>query len=417
MVTATGYGRLFPDLEPLDSNERFLHTLGGQGGACDGASCKTALADAATASGWPFFGQFVAHDITADRSGLRHHVENPALRNYRSPQLNLECLYGEGPTGAPYLYDRLETGKLLLGVNDVIRNPQGIAIIGDPRNDSHLIISQLHVAMLRFHNRIVSEVHDFAEARRLASWHYQWIVLHEFLPELVGRPLMDDIMRHGRRYYCPTREAFIPLEFADAAYRYGHAQIRDAYRLSESSVPVPLFPDLIGFRAVPASGVIDWRFFFDAPRTRARQQAKAIDEHLTPSLIGLPQAITGDVDVEAYHSLAARDLQRGHAVGLPSGEAVARYLGVPALTRDEVGLESAGWTGETPLWYYILREAAVRAHGERLGPVGGRIVAEVLVGLIDLDPGSFRSADRSWRPTLRSATQGRFTIGDLLGIA
>jgi hypothetical protein len=411
---SVGYGRLFPDLEPLQSDERLLHGLGSQGGACDGAACAVPLTEAATAAGWPFFGQFVAHDITADRSGLRHHVDSPELRNYRSPQLNLECLYGDGPTGAPYLYDRRETGKLLLGMDDVIRNDQGTAIIGDPRNDSHLIVSQLHVAMLRFHNRIMDEVHNFGEARRLTCWHYQWIVLHEFLPELVGQPLVDDILTQGRRYYRPTNGAFIPLEFADAAYRYGHSQIRDAYRVNERAAPAPLFPDLIGFRAVPSSRVIDWRFFFDRPTERARQRAKSIDERLPPSLIGLPVAITGDVEIEAYHSLAVRDLQRGQAVGLPSGETIARYMGVPPLTRDEVGLESHGWSGETPLWYYILREAAVRADGERLGPVGGRIVAEVLVGLMDLDPGSFRSVDPSWRPTLPSATPTGFAIGDVL---
>src|SRR2546422_11184163 len=85
--------------------------------------------------------------------------------------------------------------------------------------------------------------------------------------------------------------------------------------------------------------------------------------------------------------------QRGQGVGLPSGEAVARRFGVTPLTSDEVGLRVMGWTGETPLWYYVLREAAVTTSGERLGPVGGRIVAEVIVTLLDRDPASVRFAD------------------------
>src|SRR5439155_628948 len=61
---------------------------------------------ATTAAGWPFFGQFVAHDITADRSALGSHVDPSRLRNARSPQLNLECLYGDGPVGHPFLFRR-----------------------------------------------------------------------------------------------------------------------------------------------------------------------------------------------------------------------------------------------------------------------------------------------------------------------
>jgi hypothetical protein len=116
------------------------------------------------------------------------------------------------------------------------------------------------------------------------------------------------------------------------------------------------------------------------------------------SLIRLPVAIAGEGDVEDYHSLAVRDLQRGQGVGLPSGEAVARHMGIEPLTREDVGLSSIGWSDEAPLWYYVLREAFVRTGGHRLGPVGGRIVAEVLIGLIDRDPGSVRKADASWRP-------------------
>jgi hypothetical protein len=138
-----------------------------------------------------------------------------------------------------------------------------------------------------------------------------------------------------------------------------------------------------------------------------------MDGRLAASLIALPVAITGEVDVDAYHSLAARDLQRGAAIGLPSGEAVARAMGVEPLTRDEAGLASFGWQDETPLWLYVLREADVRGGGDRLGKVGGRLVAEVLLGLLDADPESYRALDPEWQPTLPAAG-ARFTILDLL---
>jgi hypothetical protein len=119
---------------------------------------------------------------------------------------------------------------------------------------------------------------------------------------------------------------------------------------------------------------------------------------LVSALIALPVALTGDVEVQEFHSLAVRDLERGQGVGLPSGEVVARFLNEEPLNRDETGTVKAGWSGETPLWYYILREADIRSNGNRLGPVGGRIVGDVLVGLLDLDSSSVRHAPDGWQP-------------------
>jgi hypothetical protein len=181
----------------------------------------------------------VAHDITADRSTLRAHTNTADLHNARSPKLNLESLYGDGPTGHLFLYQRDDPAKFLIGGvgTDKQRNAEGTAIIGDPRNDSHMLISQLHLTVLKAHNAFVDdarragvpEVCVFDEAARQLRWHYQWIVLHEFLPKLVGRTLADQVLKEGPRYYRPGHDAFIPLEFADAAYRYGHSQIRHCY--------------------------------------------------------------------------------------------------------------------------------------------------------------------------------------------
>jgi len=403
------YARMFPELPSFQAEEQFLYALGRAGGLCDCGDIEDSaesLGDAA--AGWPIFGQFVAHDITADRSTLRAHADTAELHNARSPQLNLETLYGDGPTGHPFLFQRDDPAKFLLGLDgaDLQRNREGTAIIGDPRNDSHMLMSQLHLAMLKAHNAFVDEarlagiVNDrvFEEAARLLRWHYQWVILHEFLPTLVGPALAEEVLREGPQWFHPGHGAFIPLEFADAAYRYGHSQIRHRYRLNLQTDPVPLFPDLLGFRAVPRQHVIDWALFFNAPGTTFAQRSKKIDGKLVQALIELPVAVTGECEIEAYHSLAVRDLQRGQGVGLPSGEALARYLGAAALTAEQVGVASTGWSGETPLWYYILREADVFTGGHRLGPVGGRIVTEVLVGLIDADATSFRRTQREWRP-------------------
>jgi hypothetical protein len=218
----------------------------------------------------------------------------------------------------------------------------------------------------------------------------------------------------GPRYYHPHDDPYVPLEFADAAYRYGHAQIRHHYRLNDAMQPVPIFPDLLGFRPVPAAHVVDWACLFDFAGCPPAQRAKKIDGRLCSALLTLPAAISGEVKVDAHRSLAARDLQRGLAVSLPSGEAVARRLGVTALSASETGLAEFGWRGETPLWYYILKEAEACSGGDRLGAVGGTIVGEVLVGLMDHDPGSFRTAESAWRPQLPGAEAGNFTLADLL---
>jgi hypothetical protein len=403
------YARLFPDLPSFDADESFLYALGRSGGLCDsGGDADEAASLGSEAAGWPFFGQFVAHDITSDRSLLQARVDPTQLRNARSPQLNLECLYGDGPVGHPFLFRRDDPAKLLTGADgcDVQRNAEGTAIIGDPRNDSHALMSQMHLAFVRAHNRFVdraraervpeSDVFDLA-AREL-RWHYQTAVLGEFLPKLIGFGLVNALVREGRHFYCPNGPAFIPLEFADAAYRYGHAQIRHVYDLNGTARAVRIFPDLMGFRPIPADRRVDWTRFFDAPAHPPAQRAKRIDGCLVGALIALPVALTGQTSVAELHSLAVRDLERGQGVGLPSGEAVAAYLGETPLSAVEVGAERAGWKGETPLWFYILREADVRAGGDRLGPIGSRIVGEVLVGLLDLDPTSVRHAPANWRP-------------------
>jgi hypothetical protein len=432
-VTGGSYRRLFPELAALDCQDDALHALGRAGGACDAAAALEVGAPQAAqgAAGWPVFGQFVAHDITADRSPLTHHAELAEMRNARSPRANLEAVYGDGPAGMPFLYDRDDPAKLLVGRNDagraadLPRNPQGVALVGDPRNDVHLLMSQLHVAMLRLHNGLVdrlrgqglAEVELFAEARQAATWHYQWILLEDFLPRLVGPELTGELLTGGARHYRPAPGAtWIPLEFADAAYRYGHSQIRERYRVNRDAEPAPLFPDLLGFRPVPAVWAVDWSYLFDLPGRPPAERAKRIDGRLPSSLIQLPQAITGAVGGD-YGSLAVRDLQRGQGVGLPSGEAVARHLGVEPLAPEEVGLRSSGWELETPLWFYVLKEAEHRGEGERLGPVGGRIVGEVLVGIVDADGESYRAVDPGWRPTLPGAEAGRFGLADLLSFA
>jgi Animal haem peroxidase len=404
------------DLPALEADETLLHRLGAAGGFCDGGDCKD---DSQVEAGWPFFGQYVAHDITADRSPLRVHTDLEALRNMRSPRANLEALYGGGPGGSPFLYRRDDPAKLLENDGDLPRNQEGIALVGDPRNDVHVFMSQMQLAFIRAHNLLVDRLREagvdgdvFDEARTALTWHYQWVIVNDFLPGLVGPELVDELKATGPRFYRADGNPYIPVEFADAAYRYGHSQIRQLYRLRPDGPLLPVFPDLIGFCPV-GDNRVDWSLLFDVDGKPPAQRAKPIDGLLPRSLIELPEAITGAVDEEAYRSLAGRDLERGQGTGLPSGEAVARALGVETLTADELELEPHGWEGETPLWLYILRESSVRQAGDRLGEVGGRIVGEVLWAVITADPESYLAVDPEWSPTLPTRGE-RFRLADIL---
>lgn len=424
------YGRMFPDLPPLHSEEHDLLALGRAGSALDQLADDPASDNARIPAGHTMFGHMLAHDITADRSLLAHHASVRRIHNFRSPALNFESLYGSGPSGAPYMYDATDADKFLLGAdetggpNDVLRNSQGRAVIGDPRNDVHGIIVQLHLAMLKLHNRTVDRLRadgvkpeqTFEQAQRNVRWHLQWIVLNEFLPLLVGDELMREIKKEGRRYYRPAATPFIPVEFADAAYRFGHAQIRVTYQLNDTT-QARVFPDMAGGRSIPSSDVVDWRRFVALDAAVTPQASKRIEPRVAHTLIDLPESVVGQTPLPEYHSLACRDLTRAQALNLPSGEAIARHIGALALTPEEVGLRDFGWHAETPLWYYILKEASIRHRGERLGEVGGRIVAEVLTGIIDADPTSYRAADPSWRPVLPSRRDGDFTLADALAFA
>ena len=418
------YRSMFEDLPALQVDEASLHGLGQPGGPCDVGVEFADDEDGAVAAVWPFFGQFIAHDITADRSPLGHRADPEQIRNFRTPRANLEGLYGAGPGGSPYLYAKLDPAMLLLGASgiDVPRNQEGIALVGDPRNDVHLFVNQIQVAFIRLHNRLVTrlradgvaEAEVFEEARRATTWHYQHVILREFLPGLIGSELTAELLDRGPSVYRPEGDPYIPFEFADAAYRYGHSQIRQRYQINSGFGPCPVFPDLMGFEPPAPEHAVDWKLHVDVPGMPRAQRAKKIDGRLPASLIALPMEISGEQQGSDYASLANRDLQRGQAVGLPSGEAVARALGSTPLSAEQVGLAGHDWTDETPLWFYILKEAEALHDGDRLGPVGGRIVGEVLVGIIDADPESFRAVEPDWQPTLPSHETGAFGLADIL---
>jgi hypothetical protein len=422
------FGRLFPELPRQSVSGDSLLKYGAAGGPLESrANICAGLGEdnPRIPAGWAFFGQFIAHDITHDRRPLQAAEDVGTLQNFRSPRLDLECIYGAGPVGQPYLYDFHDADKLLIGrsrstTGDLPRNEQGLALIGDARNDTHLFISQLHLAFLHFHNRIVDRLRSdgvkvdeiFDQSARIVRWHYQWIVLREFLPLTVGEDLVAELLESGPKICRFEDRPFIPVEFSDAAYRFGHAQIRDKYDVNDGLRDASLFPDLVGICPVTPERQVGWRRMFRFDHADPPQASRRISPQLVPALMRLPEALVGHTGKPEFSSLASRDLYRGCAVELPSGEAVARAMSLDPCNPHELQTANSELSGGTPLWLYVLGEAEAQNRGEFLGKVGGRIVAEVIFELLRHDPDSILNRP-GWVPELPGARDA-FGIADLL---
>ncbi|MCC6715011.1 MAG: peroxidase [Gammaproteobacteria bacterium] len=488
------FTRMFPDLPPFaaqtDSVRNVVKELGAKDGLLDAGDDLSdpvqSLANQPVFSpnnrdnprmtaGMTFLGQFLDHDITLDlKSQLMANADPARTTNFRTAAFDLDSVYGDGPDKSPELYDT-STGDIKLLVQpirgseavsrkgalryDLPRYVNGDAIVGDSRNDENVILSQLHVAMLRFHNTVTDELRAdprnrwksprqiFEEARRLVRWHYQWCIVHEFLPLTIGQDRIERIMREGLKYY-PINDTrgsrrfrnrhdapLIPVEFSVAAYRFGHSQVRPSYRLNfgpdggqaffafvfdDNQDPASSDPDdLRGGKRAPRR-FVDWQTFFDFGDGNSRPN-KRIDTHISSPLMHLlgSRGPAPGMPTDGVQSLAARNLIRHVNFGLPSGQAIAARMGVPALTPAQLSeLAPYDMDESTPLWYYVLKEAEVMEDGLRLGPVGARIVGEVFIGLLLADRSSYLSTRPRWRPTLASAYgRGQYRIADILRTA
>jgi len=426
----------------------------------------------AAPSGYVYLGQFIDHDITRDGRFILDEADphEDKTPNYRTPCFDLDTLYGKrgvlGPNVDP------KTGELSLGqtlpvtdhgrafpvkLDDLAREPDGTAKLMDPRNDENLVIGQMHVLFTKFHNCALqllkndqslspspSGTSPFEQARRFVTWHYQWIVLNDFLPNIVRKSILKDIATNGlrlfKRPYTPADYPInLPIEFTVAAYRFGHSMIQENYLLNHDlgvQTGILMFMTKRGqginsnSPALPANYVIDWDHFFTAPEG-VLNRGQNIDTFITEALYGLPpqtvaafranfraRALTPLHAAELMLPLPELTLRRGSKMHLPSGEEFADHFNlpklapvdIPALPEDKEFFEQPEFRGRTPLWYYLLREAAVHAISDpepsvppdppmqKLGMIGSRIVAEVLLQILNADGESIRNEGKQWKP-------------------
>jgi hypothetical protein len=431
---------------------------------------------------YTYFGQFVDHDITAntDRERDIQITVDPLvplppvdvtahLHNLRNPALNLDSVYGDGPfvnkpsaddEAVPYDGIKLRLGQLFpvsIGVrippiDDMNRDlPRrhdetdatlnGKALTGDGRNDENLVVAQLHVAFLRFHNAAVdwvranepereSDAEVFLRARDLTRWTYQWLVVHDYLRTVTAQGVVDSVLTDDDNLLrLDERGVYMPIEFSVAAFRFGHSMVRARYdwnrnfgRPGNNGKSFATFDQLFQFtgKSVPPFGFnlpnlpsnwpAEWARMVDKNSLEPDRFARRIDTRLAPPLHQLRNEGAGDpADPinKMLKELAIRNLLRGYRLALPTGQAVAAALGVPVLTRadletnstDEIkaALEQGEFFDRTPLWFYVLKEAEVRASGNSLGEVGSRIVAATIIGQIRKDRGSYLN-QTSWGP-------------------
>jgi hypothetical protein len=432
-------------------------------------------------AGYTYLGQFIAHEITFDNTQDLPMVEVDP-QSLRSPSLDLDSLYGGGPGDAESLrlYEEASApARLKVNTtippegfpdafkfdNDLPRDEKtGEALVAERRSDENLAVAQTHVAFIKFHNKVVETLKEagydgddlFECARKHVIRHFQWIVLYDYLPRVVDAGVLDCVLSHGRRWFRVKREEdlYMPLEFSAAAFRIGHSMVRQTYdwNIYHSTqlfggrlVPLAQMFDLTVFNrpadlppspwSLPSDWVIDWRRFYQfpdfptgpnyRPAPTGVNMAARIDTNFDLRLDTMPFN-HGDLPPEK-RSITVRNLLRGFALGLPTGEEVAEQMGEVPLRPYKVArgphkevLSSPAFKGKTPLWYYILKEAEL--NGGRLGAVGSRIVAETFVGLIENSRYSILDGRKKWYPryTRRGVPETEsavFEMTDLLDFA
>lgn len=438
------FGYLLGQSNPVMGSQSAEELLGAFDDLVDSMRTTT-VAPGPAEAGMTFFGQFVDHDITLDAtSAIGQEIDPRAIRNVRTPSLDLDCIYGDGPEASPHLYSPDHEGFLLFGREDnpldLARNCKGTALIGDPRNDENILVSQVHGAFICLHNILMSmvesdatvrdTVHEraamgmrselwsepliapvlesFEDVRRFVRLHYQYLVMRDLLPAFVDETQLKAAMKNDP---FPANGPIMPVEFSVAAYRFGHATVQPSYQLKSGSGPVDLF-DMQGFGRRAPDSDIEFAQFFDINGTAPR--ALPVGTEMAETLFQLPFIHAPlnfrgtETTIAQAQKLGLRNVLRDRgALLVASGQDVASHLGI-AEQPIPGELKKVGIT-KTPLWFYCLQEA--QGSGKLQG-VGAAIVGSVFGRLLRQDAQSVYHMS-SFKPWDGFGT-GPFTMASLM---
>ena len=426
--------------------------------------------DSTIPSIYTYLGQFIDHDITArtDRDSEFSNISDPNsitpkspaevvanLRNGRRPQLDLDSVFGEGPSFTKYykaeadhLYNNVSLNLYIedspAGYLD-LRRENKKAEIADERNDENLMVSQLHACFIKMYNKINTAIEPgltnqeaYSRARQLTRWAYQYVVVNDYLHQVCDASIMNDIQLNGPFYYS-SNIPYMPLEFSVAAFRFGHAMIRPFYNINDTQTKNimellgPSMSNLMdnGTGKLKSENVIKWSHYASFNGSTPTNMARKISPFIAKGLFDLsPVGATPPPSVLA--SLSQRNLLRGYLLSIPAGQSIAEAMRISPLTHQQLveglndeqkcALYDSGFTARTPLWYYVLQEAKVQQDGNKLGYVGSKLVGETLVGLVKGDFNSYMNnmTDPAVTPDgilLPGSTTPIKTIADILTYA
>jgi hypothetical protein len=422
-------------------------------------------------SGYTYLLQFIAHDMADSVVSLSIDGDSlcPGFRNARSAPLLLDTLYGSGPDEYPQAYEFRSTDAniprsyLRLGPPSAIPPPAGYcpfrdiarsapnsndqgqpalqpadpcapverwlteAMLADPRNDAHALISQLTVLFQLLHNHILGEIekatpHEpassqerrelayrrFRCARLIVTLVYRNILKTDVLDKILDKNIYADYVTYGR---APRDSAEgIPLEFTFGAFRFGHAMVRPSYMTNTEHDRTTDFAlqlssqQLPGKLPVTADWFVDWARFFSTTPDRPgephvqRNFSKVIGPHYA-GFLERGKNIPG--------GLALRDLLSASYAGLLSVAALSARMRCEGFPVDEYdkwreplrawllqkdspfgpdGADPQRVIDDPPLPFFVLFEASHANGGRRLGPIGSIVVAETVLGAMRRNP-------------------------------
>lgn len=376
-----------------------------------------------------YIGQFIAHDIS-DMT-----TEKGMPKNLSTAALDLDGVLGteDDPWPGPWTMNS-RGGNRCLDLPRIDR----MALIADPRNDHNLALAQVHNMIARFHLHVCSKCKgNSAYHRQITRNFFQYAVLNDFLPRIVGHKLFKQVTESERRAVMTyAKPGFVlPLEFALAFFRFGHAMVRGTYShwTSDQGAPAStqsLF-DRTGGGSLRAdrdppledNWAMQWEHMLEGVdpnvQTGLPLRPSPIGPGLTKTMRELPQEISRNpiCPRDKKLNIAVETLLRGAELDLPSAQQLARHLGVSTLDLEKksglaAALEHASqplvdaleqkkgayFIEHTPLWLFTLLEAKAIAGGMHLGPLAGLVVAETLHAAIAADEQGILGASYGFDP-------------------